>query len=121
MAKDKKPREVAFSVPASDTGDTFEGEYDLYGKKVATRIYHKNLSYRPPKHDWEGALIHLAAKALDGQLRLGSDPAENQRKIKEVLADWLYDRNSIETGPSTVRDKAKEIMAELNRVRVRDE
>ncbi|CAN7396112.1 hypothetical protein LJR235_002371 [Pararhizobium sp. LjRoot235] len=116
----KKPREVAFTIPVADTGDALERKYDMYGKNVGMEVRHKNLSYRPPKHDWEIALIHLAAKALEGQLRLVGDPKADRQKIQEVLLQGLDD-SPIEPGASTVRDKADEIMAELARIRVRDE
>jgi hypothetical protein len=88
------------------------GEKPQKGETRLITAAAKNAGGRPPKYDWEGAIIHIAAVAngLDG-LPSGSGA---QTEIADLVADWFVNACGECPADSEVRRRAARIMQALS-------
>lgn len=74
----------------------------------------RNTGGRRPKHDWEGALIHVAAQANlpDGLL---DEEGGTQADIEKMISEWFIQRTGNSPAESEIRKRASAVMKAISK------
>ena len=74
----------------------------------------ENKGGRPLKHDWEGALIHVAAQANlpDGLI---DEEGGTQADIEEMISEWFIQRTGDSPAESEIRKRASAVMKAISK------